>query len=100
MSQQEDGDDFYAAGRRLAEHIAESSDRDISTATLQALIRDFLPEREELQEALRSIVARPDFFQLVKFVDSGKGVAQKSAFIESLRKIYSTDTVEAADKLV
>lgn len=100
MSQQEDGDDFYAAGIRLAEHIAVSSDKDISTATLQALIRDFLPQHEELQEALRSIVARPDFLQLVKLAGSGKGGAQKCALIESLRKIYSTDTVEAADKLV
>ena len=100
MSQQEDGDDLYAAGRRLAEHIAVSSDKDISTATLQALIRDFLPQHEELQEALRSIVARPDFLQLVILAGSGKGGAQKCALIESLRKIYSTDTVEAADKLV
>jgi hypothetical protein len=36
----------------------------------------------------------------VKPAGSGKGGAQKCALIESLRKIYSTDTVEAADKLV
>lgn len=100
MEQQEDAGGFYTAGRKFAEHIAVSNDKEVSTATLQALIRDLLPQHEELQEALRSIVARPDFFHLVKFVDSGKGVAQKCAFIESLRKIYSTDTVEAADKLV
>ena len=99
MSQQQETDDFYAAGRNLAQHITDSNGKDISSATLQALIRDLLPQHEELQEALRSIVARPDFFQLVKFVDSGKGFAQKYAFIESLRRIYSTDTIGAADKL-
>lgn len=100
MSQRVETDDFYEAGRKLAEYIADSSGEDISTATLQALIRDFLPQHEELQEALRSVVARPDFLQLVRLASSGKGGAQKCALIESLRKIYSTDTVEAADKLV
>lgn len=61
MSQQQEVDDFYAAGRNLAQHITDSNGKDISSATLQALIRDLLPQHEELQEALRSIVARPDF---------------------------------------
>ena len=99
MTHLEEADDFYAAGRKLAKHIADSSGLDIPTATLQSLIRDYLPQHEELQEALRSIVARVDFLQLVKLAGSRKGGAQKCAFIESLRKIYSTDTVEAADKL-
>ena len=50
--EQEDADDFYVAGRKLAAHIAYFKEKDISIATLQALIRDLLPEHEELQEAL------------------------------------------------
>lgn len=100
MEQQEDAGGFYTAGRKFAEHIADSNDKEVSTATLQALIRDLLPQHEELQEALRSIVARPDFLKLVKLAGSGKGGAQKCALIESLRKIYSTGTIEAADNIV
>ena len=100
MYEQEDADDFYLAGRKLAAHIAYFKEKDISVATLQALIRDLLPEHEELQEALRSIVARPGFLQLVQLADSEKGVAQKCVFAESLRKIYSAETVSAAESLV
>jgi hypothetical protein len=100
MSQQEDADDFYAAGRKLAKYIADSKGKAISTATLQALMRDLLPQHEELQEALRSIVARPMFFQLLQLIGSGRGAAEKLAFIESLRKAYSAETARAADSLV
>ncbi|WP_255124504.1 hypothetical protein [Synechococcus lacustris] len=100
MYEQEDADDFYLAGRKLAAHIAYFKEKDISVATLQALIRDLLPEHEELQEALRSIVARPGFLQLVQLAGSEKGVAQKCVFTESLRKIYSAETVSAAESLV
>jgi len=100
VTKQENADDFYAAGRQLAEHIADLGGKEVSTASLQALIRDLLPQREELQEALRSIAARPDFLQLVKLASSGQGGAQKCAFIESLKNIYSAKTVEAADRLV
>ena len=100
MYEQEDADVFYLAGRKLAAHIAYFKEKDISIATLQALIRDLLPEHEEVQEALRSIVARPGFLQLVQLAGSEKGVAQKCVFSESLRKIYSAETVTAADSLV
>lgn len=100
MYEQEDADDFYVAGRKLAAHIAYFKEKDISIATLQALIRDLLPEHEEVQEALRSIVARPGFLQLVQLSGSEKGVAQKCVFAESLRKIYSAETVSAAESLV
>lgn len=100
MSQLEEKDDFYAAGRKLAQHITNSKGKEISTATLQALIRDFLPQHEEVQEALRSIVARPDFRELVKLAGSRKGVAQKCSVVESLKKIYSIETVEAAENLM
>jgi len=39
MSKQEDADDFYAAGRSLAEHITDLEGKEASTASLQALIR-------------------------------------------------------------
>lgn len=100
MSHVEESDDFYAAGRKLARHIANSKSKDLYTATLQALIRDFLPRHEELQESLRSIVARPDFLQLVKLVGSQKGLAQKCFFVENLRNKYSAGTIIAADRLV
>ncbi len=100
MSQLEETDDFYATGKKLAQHIADSNDRDISTATLQALIRDLLPQHEEVQEALRSIATRPDFLQLAKLEGNGNGLAKKCAFIESLKKIYSAETIHAADRLV
>lgn len=100
MYQQVEKDDFYAAGRKLAEQIADSKGKEVSTATLQALIRDLLPQHEEAQEALRSIVARQDFLQLAKLAGSGKGVAQKCSFTESLRSVYSAKTVEAAERLV
>jgi hypothetical protein len=100
MSQREEADDFYIAGRMVAEHIAHSKDKDISTATLQALISDFLPEQGELQGALRGIVARPDFIQFIQLAGSEKGAAQKSAFTESLRKTYSTKTVGAIERLI
>jgi hypothetical protein len=100
MSQLEGTDDFYVAGRKLAKHIADSKGKEVSTATLQALIRDFLPQHEEEQEAFRSIVARPDFLRLVKLASSGQGVAQKCALVESLKNIYSSKAVEAADRLV
>jgi len=100
MSQLEEADDFYAAGRKLAEYIANSNGKEVSTATLQALIRDFLPQHEDAQEALRSIAARADFLKLVQLAGSGLGVAQKCAFIESLRKIYSAETTIATDRLV
>lgn len=99
MSQLGEIDDFYEAGRKLSEYIAYSKGKQISTATLQALIRDFLPQHEELQEALRSIVTRPGFLQLMQLANSGKGVAYKCAFTESLRKVYSVETVNAADSL-
>ena len=99
MSNQEKIDDFYAAGRKLAEHIADSKGKEVSTATLQALIRDFLHQHEDLQEALRSIVTRPDLLQLAKLASSGKGGAQKTAFVENLRKIYSAETIVAVDSL-
>jgi len=99
MSKQEDADDFYAAGRQLAEHIADLEGKEVSTASLQALIRDLLPRHEELQESLRSIVARPDFLQLVKSAGRGGGIVRKNAFIQSLRKVYSMETLEAADYL-
>jgi hypothetical protein len=90
MSQQEDTEDFYAAGRKLAQHIADSNDKDISTATLQALIRDFLPQHEDTHEALRGIVSRPDFLQLVKLSGGGaKGILQRDAFLERLKNVYS-----------
>ena len=92
-------DDFYEAGKKLAKHFADSKGKDISIATLQALIRDFLPQHRELQEALRSIVARPEFLQLM-LVGSKIGLAQKCAFVENLKKIYSAETVSAADSLV
>jgi len=92
-------DDFYEAGKKIAKHFADSKGKDISIATLQALIRDFLPQHRELQEALRSIVARPDFLQLM-LVGSKIGFAQKCAFVENLKKIYSAETVSAADSLV
>jgi len=100
MSQLDEADDFYATGRMLAKHIGDSKGKEVSTATLQALIRDFLPQHEEVQEALRSIIARPDSLQLVKLARSGQGGAQKCALIESLKNIYSARTVEAADRLV
>ena len=100
MSQLDEADDFYATGRKLAKHIGDSKGKEVSTATLQALIRDFLPQHEEVQEALRSIIARPDSLQLVKLARSGQGGAQKCALIESLKNIYSARTVEAADRLV
>jgi len=99
MSQQEEADDFYAAGRKVAEYMADSKGKDISIATLQALIRDFLPQHDELQEALRSIVARPEFLQLVQLAGSGTGAIQNSAFIANLTNIYSAKTVGAADRL-
>lgn len=99
MFKQEDADDFYAAGRSLAEHIADLEGEEVSTASLQALIRDLLPQHEDMQEALRSIVARPDFLELVKLAGSERGVAPKGLFVESLKKIYSMETVEAADYL-
>jgi len=100
MSQLEETDDFYATGRKLAKHIADSKDKEVSAATLQALIRDFLPQHEESQEALRSIIARPDSLQLFKLANSGQGGAQKCALIESLKSIYSVKTLEEADRLV
>jgi len=100
MSQLEETDDFYATGKKLAQHIADSNDRNISTATLQALIRDLLPQHEEMQEALRSIATRPDFLRLAKLEGNGNGLAKKCAFIESLKKIYSAETIHAADRLV
>jgi hypothetical protein len=94
MSQQEDTEDFYAAGRKLAQHIADSNDKDIPTATLQALIRDFLPQHEDTHEALRGIVSRPDFLQLVKLSGSGKkGIIQRDAFLERLINVYSPKIV-------
>lgn len=99
MSQLEEVDDFYEAGRKLSGYIVDSMGKHISTATLQALIRDILPQHEELQEALRSIVTRPDFLQLVQLANSENGLAKKCAFVESLRKIYSGETVVAADSL-
>lgn len=99
MDQQDESNDFYAAGRKLAEYITDSSGMDIPTATIQALIRDFLPHYEELQEPLRSIVARPDFLQLTQLAGSEKGVAQKNNFVTKLKKIYSTETICAADSL-
>ena len=38
MYEQEDADDFYLAGRKLAAHIAYFKEKDISVATLQALM--------------------------------------------------------------
>ena len=100
MSQQVGADDFYEAGRKLAAHIADSSGKDISTVTLQALIRDLLPQHQQLQEALRSIVGRPGFLRLLPLAGSERGCAQKSAFIESLKKIYSAETVTASESLI
>lgn len=96
----EEKDDFYAAGRKLAEQIADSKSKEVSIASLQALIRDFLPRHEEMQEALRSIVTRPDFLELAKLAGSEKGGAQKYVCLERLRKVYSTETVAVVDRLV
>jgi len=93
MPKQDDADDLYAAGRQLAEHIANSDGKEASTATLQALLRDFLPQHEELQEALRSIVARPDFQRLAKLAGSGRGISQRDAFLEGLKNVYSSKII-------
>jgi tetratricopeptide (TPR) repeat protein len=93
MSNQEEIVDFYAAGRKLAEHIVDYKGNDIPTATLQALIKDLLPQHEELQEALRSIVARPDFLQLAKLAGSGKGILQRDRFLERLKNVYSSKII-------
>jgi hypothetical protein len=100
MSQLEETDDFYAAGRKISEHIADSKGKEVSTATLQALIRDFLPQHEELQEALRSIVARPDFLQLVKLAGCEKGILQRDAFLERLKDTYSPKVISATEYFI
>jgi len=93
VTKQENADDFYAAGRQLAEHIADLEGKEVSTASLQALIRDLLPRHEELQEALRSIVARPDFRELVKLAGSGRGIPQRDAFLGRLTNVYSSKVI-------
>jgi len=97
-------DDFYLAGRKLAKHIADSKGKDVSAATLQAMIRDFLPQHDELQEVLRSIIARPDSLRLVKLANTRHADPQSAlilkALIERLKIIYSAKTVKAADRLL
>lgn len=100
MSQMEGKDDFYAAGTKLAEQIADSKSTEVSIASLQALIRDFLPQHEEVQEVLRSIVTRPDFLELAKLAGSESGVARKYVFLERMRKVYSIEAIAVIDRLV
>ena len=100
MPQLDEADDFYAAGRRLAKYIADSEGKAVSTAVLQALIRDLLPQHYEAQEALIAIVARPDFEELVNLAGSKKGSTQKCTLIKRLAEIYSAKMVTAADELV
>lgn len=101
MSQLKETDDFYAAGRKLGEYLVDSNGKDISTATLQALMRDFLPQHEEAQEALRSIVAIPSFRQLLPLAGSNhKGVLQRDAFLQSLQDVYAPRIINASKQLI
>jgi len=97
-------DGFYLAGRKLAVQMADWRGKEVSTATLQAMIRDFLPQHDELQEVLRNIIARPDSLRLVKLANTRQPDAQSalllSTLIERLKIIYSAKTVEAADRLL
>ena len=66
---------------------------------MQALVRDLLPHHEELQEALRSIVARPDFLQLAKLAGSGRGIPQRDAFLERLKNVYRSKIISDIKRL-
>jgi len=92
--------DFYEAGSRIRAVISKEPDNKVPKSVLQALVRDYLPQHEEMQEALRSIIVRPSFTQLLVQAKSGKALIHKSVFVESLRKIYSDETVNTADEFI
>jgi hypothetical protein len=100
MQESRNNNDFYAAGFELRKQIRESHENAISTRKAQALLKDYLPHHEEIQEALHSIIARPSFAPLLGLPHRGGAVALQHSLIESLRKTYSEEVVFATEKLI
>jgi hypothetical protein len=94
------GNDFYDAGIRIREILLRSTDEKIAEKTLQALIRDFLPQQEEIMEALINIASKTEFSELIKIKDKQVADRQASIFTKSLSKVYSGETVIAAENLI
>jgi hypothetical protein len=95
-----ESNDLYSAGQKIGSHLAKLSENEITPALLQALIRDYLPEHEDIQEALRSIVSRTGFIDLLCLAKKEKGAVQKESLLESLKKIYNIESVVAVENLI
>ena len=100
MSKEEEINEFFVAGIKVADHIANSNGKDISAKTMRALISDLLPQPKELQEGIKSIVVRKDFLQLAKLAGSGAGIAERDALLESLKIIYSSTIISCTRDLI
>ena len=53
-----------------------------------------------MQEGIKSIVVRKDFLQLAKLAGSGAGIAERDAFLESLKIIYSSTIISCTRDLI
>ncbi len=101
MSQQNrEEEDFFNTGRELRKHSSSYQRGEIPPGVAQGLIGDYLAQYEGIQEALKSIVAKPGFLQLLRKEELGVKGVQKSSFVESLSKTYSPEVIQAASILI
>lgn len=87
--------EFYAAGLKIGNYVVNFGKDNISPKTLQALMGDLLPQYANQQDALRSIVVKSSFLQLLDFAGTGKGIVQRDALLGDLKDVYSERTILA-----
>jgi len=100
MDESSINNDCYMAGFELSRQLRELGKDTLSTKQAQALLKDYLPQHEEILEALQSIVARPSFTPLLKSPHEKAAVARKHSVIASIRKTYSQEVIFAAENLI
>lgn len=82
--------ELLIAGRKLAAVIRDNPSDTLSTSWIQAVIRDIIPGREPVLEALLSIAARPLFHRFCKRVGTSATAPELDSLRSELSVIYSS----------
>jgi len=86
---------YRAIGGQLAVYLRQRGHDLPSAQTLQALASDFAAEHDDLVLPLKDLLLKPAFRQLIPKAGSGKGVLERQALLQSMRKTFAPAVIDA-----